>query len=734
MKKILFLFTIVLLAFTQKSQAQCEYQIISITGNTVNFQHMWPIVGINTIDSVYFDYGDATSQMFYAGPPPGGIPGTSSHTYPGPGTYITCLTRYMSSLGNPGVPIICTWCDTIVIPPTSTGPCSFFAFPNGLEIAFFPQNTNPNLILDSVKYDYGNGTVIMDNSGNPFNIYMYTLPGTYYVCTEQYWSDPVLGPLAPCTFCDSVSAFPLGCSVTAGFTNVVAGQTVNFTSTSTITGGTIVFYEWDFDDGNFSNAPNPTHTYASPGVYNVCLYVEGEDANGNICDDFICFPITVTASATCVANASFGASGTGLTKTFLNTSTCAGCTNSWLWNFGDGNTSTSFSPVHTYALGGTYLVCLLMNSTGPNGGTCADTFCVNVVATAPNCIANSIFTSSTSGLTASFNNTSTCNSCTSVSRVWQFGDGNLSTVASPSHTYAAAGTYNVCLITTGVYNNGASTCVDTTCMNVSVAPAGACVSNAAFSYTTNLLAATFNNLSNCSFCTTTTYQWSFGDGNTSTAANPTHTYAFSGVYNACLITTGVSANGTVCKDTFCTAVNVTLPIGCTADAIFTGLPAGNTVSFLNSSTCTSCTSALYDWNFGDGNTSTWNSPTHTYLTVGTFNACLKVTGYATNQTICKDSVCKQIVINSLGVDDFSKKSLSIYPNPTSNEVKVALPTYEKLIRLEMYDVTGRMIKSIDLDKVNTSELVVDLSNYTSGSYFFTLRTENWRYQGQVVKQ
>src|SRR6185503_5786279 len=95
--------------------------------------------------------------------------------------------------------------------------------------------------------------------------------------------------------------------------------------------------------------------------------------------------------------------------------------------------------------------------------------------------------------------------------------------ASPSHTYATAGTYNVCLIVADGCSN------DTICNNVTVTcPA----LTAGFSNSPSALTVAFTNTS---AGTPTTYAWTFGDGGTSSLQNPSHTYITAGTYNVCLI-------------------------------------------------------------------------------------------------------------------------------------------------------------------------------------------------------
>ena len=117
-------------------------------------------------------------------------------------------------------------------------------------------------------------------------------------------------------------------------------------------------YFWAFDDGFFSAAVNPTHTYDKPGTYNVMLVTTnsgGSDTtyksvslNDVLYVDYD-FPDTVQA---------------GQVVQFIDSSMYP---TSWQWFFGDGNNSTSPNPQHTYANKGTYIVTLLAS----NGAGCS---------------------------------------------------------------------------------------------------------------------------------------------------------------------------------------------------------------------------------------------------------------------------------------------------------------------------------------------------------------------------
>ncbi len=215
------------------------------------------------------------------------------------------------------------------------------------------------------------------------------------------------------------------------------------------------------------------------------------------------------------------------------------------WSFGDGVGSNDTDPSYTYQFAGTYNVCLEIESAEP----CIDTYCMDVtVASVETCNANFNILSQ-NGLTVQFNNESTTDDGGVLTYNWSFGDGVGSTAIDPLHTYVFAGTYNVCLEI-----ESAEPCMDTYCLDVTVAPLPTC--NADFNILSqNGLTVQFNNESTSGDGGVLTYNWSFGDGVGATDADPSYTYEFAGTYNVCLEVESAEP----CTDTYCTDVTVTDP-------------------------------------------------------------------------------------------------------------------------------------------------------------------------------
>lgn len=269
-------------------------------------------------------------------------------------------------------------------------------------------------------WDYGDGSPL-DTAHTP--THTYTANGTYNVCSYLYTSCGEID-----TVCTSVNVCIFG--PVAGY----SVSTSNFDVILTDTSANGENWYWDFGDGDTSTLQNPTHTYATEGWYTITQIV------GNSCglNDTIIDSVLVCTNS--VANFTTSNLG-GVTTNFTDASTNA---TAWAWDFGDGNTSTLQNPTNNYATNGTYVVCLVTNNLCP-----ADTFCTNITVCPEAITAN--YSATNTVFTANFTNSSSG----ATSYAWDFGDGNTSTSTSPSHVYATAGNYNVCL--TSYDNCGDST-------------------------------------------------------------------------------------------------------------------------------------------------------------------------------------------------------------------------------------------------------------------------------------
>jgi gliding motility-associated-like protein len=481
----------------------------------------------------------------------------------------------------------------------------------------------------------------------------------------------------------TVIAMNMQPSPNADFTanSACANASIAFNNTSVTVAGTSPTWNWNFGDASSSTLQNPSHAYAIGGTYNVTLI--STTAAG--CADTIVKPLVIdpTPAASFTANSMCYADSV----TFTNASSIStGTISGWNWDFGDASASTLQNPTHYYATAGTYNVTLIATSTSG----CRDTTIVSLnMQPAPN--ANFVSAGNCSNSPISFTNTSVTVTGTSPSWSWNFGDSNTSTLQDPVHYYSAGGTYNVTLIATT-----AAGCIDSVTKVITIDPTPvASFTNNGMCYTDSV---NFTNTSTISSGSISGWNWDFGDGNTSTLQDPAHYYSISGTLNITLIAT--SALG--CKDTTVTAINIQPA----PDADFTsaGVCANSSLSLTDASTIISGTITNWSWNFGDGNTSTAQNPSHTWSTEGTYNVSLLVTAASG----CQDSVIKVI---------------TVYPTPVSSFTSSATCNVDSVIFTNTSTISSGTIagNSWNFGDGNTSTASSPVHSYsTAGAYTVTL--------------
>ncbi|HXV73063.1 MAG TPA: S8 family serine peptidase [Acidimicrobiia bacterium] len=173
----------------------------------------------------------------------------------------------------------------------------------------------------------------------------------------------------------------------ADFSVACTDLTCDFTNESTDLDGTIVSNAWDFGDGNNSAATSPSHTYAGPGTYTVELTVTDDQGDPATISQQV--EVSDGSPVNNPPNASFSESCADLQCDFTNSSTDPdGDPLTYLWDFGDGNTSTAVSPSHGYAGAGTFTVSLEVSD-----GTASDTATTTVTLTDPS--SSSVLTAAT---------------------------------------------------------------------------------------------------------------------------------------------------------------------------------------------------------------------------------------------------------------------------------------------------------------------------------------------------
>ena len=376
--------------------------------------------------------------------------------------------------------------------------------------------------------------------------------------------------------------------------------TVNFTDLST---GDITSWDWDFGDGGSSTMQNPVYEYTSGGTFTVSLTVTGPGgSDGETKTNYITVKVGPTAEF-------YGTPTAGtepLTVSFYDQSSGATL---WSWDFGDGGTSTAQNPTHEYSQG-TYTVSLTVtNECGSDVETKTD-YIVVEPCLPPVADFEGTPLSGEVPLTVSFTDLST-NDPTGWD--WDFGEGGSSTQQNPVYEYTSAGTYTVTLTATNSCGPDVETKTDyitVTCTPPTADFAGDPTSGG------HPLTVQFTDQSSGA----TSWDWDFGDTQTSTEQNPSHQYSSPGVYTVTLTVTNDCGSDIETKNDYITVYE-------TPVAAFSGTPTSGcvplTVNFTDESTGDI---TGWSWNFGDGGSSTAQNPSHEYTSGGTYTVSLTVTG------------------------------------------------------------------------------------------------------------
>ncbi|PKP32942.1 MAG: hypothetical protein CVT99_02760 [Bacteroidetes bacterium HGW-Bacteroidetes-16] len=289
---------------------------------------------------------------------------------------------------------------------------------------------------ESYFWDFGDGH--HSNEENPEHTYQDE--GYYNICLTLMSND------SSCysKYCQTVTLTDDTLRCQANFTYFPVGDsnnpihgslTVQFLDMSL---GNPSLWFWQFGDGTGASDPNPIHTFGGPGIYQVCLTIQSADSS---CTSTFCQDVVVqNDSASCVAqfvhHPADSAQG-DLSLQFIDLS--YGNPTHWLWDFGDGHSSTEQNPMHTYASEGDYYVCLTIN--GPD---CQSVWCENVwVGAGSDCY--NYFSYQVLDNTVVFSGFHSAN--IPASYVWEFGDGTSAMGQEVTHSYSGPGMYYVSLTT-----------------------------------------------------------------------------------------------------------------------------------------------------------------------------------------------------------------------------------------------------------------------------------------------
>ncbi len=490
-------------------------------------------------------------------------------------------------------------------------------YPNGHNnITVTPDSScspaNVNLIAEpngqNYLWNFGNGIVTQGSNNmqtvytnnthtdTTFNVSLITT--TYFGCIDTSYTQVTVHPSPVADFVQSNNF-------------VCAPHEVSFINNSEYSTN----YIWDFGDGDsletdstniishiFDNIGSSTANYEiTLTAYNQYGCSNQKIRNINVYPKVHAFYLSDTVGCSAL-NIDFNNQSEGAIQ--------------YKWLFGDNNYSTEISPSHTFENTTGNDVLYLTKLIAYSQFNCTDTF-YRRITVYPTPDANFTATPTEVDLPNAYVSIVNYTSVGNWNYLWNFGDGDTSSLYQPSsHTYNDYGNFTISLIVENEH------CSDTAFAYIKVnAPAP----QANFSVSANgcePLMVAFNNLS----LYAESYVWDFGDGNHSTAINPTYTYYDAGDYQVILTVTG--PGGT---DTYMGNIIHVYP---RAKAHFNVAPSVVTIPD-QAIHCydMSENASIWTWNFGDGETSSEQNPEHFYKEEGVFDISLT----ANNEYNCPDT-------------------------------------------------------------------------------------------------
>ena len=448
---------------------------------------------------------------------------------------------------------------------------------------------------NSWLWDFGNGN--SSTQKNPTVIY--ANPGVYDV--KLITSNSFANDSKVSNGLIKVYDSPLSEISTNSITNGCMPLEVSFEDIS-LTNNSIVNWQWNFGDGGASNMQNPIYDYINDGNFSVSLIVTDTNGCQSLSTQHNIIDVYKLPVADFITDISFSCNQTELV-TFTNNSSGA---IDYIWNFGDGSSSSLENPTHNY-ISGVYSVTLLSKL-----GNCIDTLVkTNYIAVDEQLYSNFIIdiNNGCQGMQVSFTDITTNSPDTWF---WDFGDGSTSNVQNPTHIFSNAGVFDITLTT-----SKGGQCIDSkifySAIEVYANPDVQIIADSTYACSTPFYAEfsdeTIDGVS---------WSWDFGNGTTSANKTPSTSFLNYGSYDISLIVTDIK--GCINTKLFNNFIEVEkINIEISASTLNSCVPFD--VNFFDS---TNSIRPIIDWSwsFGDGNFSTIQNPIHEYSSIGLFDVSL----------------------------------------------------------------------------------------------------------------
>lgn len=393
-----------------------------------------PLSGVDTVTIVFsdnstgtgdlyiWDYGDNTKDTFT-------VQTNVSHFYDKPGGYTVSLTVINQTFSLDSTLILTNYI-TVYAKSVSTFSGTPITGIDSLLVTFTLDSVSPDVSI--WMWNYGDGIIdTFTKVTNPSHLY--SKPGAYDIGLTVSGNGGIDSTIrkAFVTIYQHVKA-----NFTSNETIGIAPMSINFVDSST---GSISSWKWDFGDGDTSSLQTPSHIYTSAGKYSVKLTITGLGGIDTLYNlDYITVHQPVVAGL--VVSDTSGICP--FPVQFFDSS--SGTIDSWVWDFGDGDTALGQNPKHTYLHSGTYSIKLIVS--GPGG---IDSIEYKNLLTVYDSAKANFMVSNTTGMTPLIVTFSDSSIGDIDSWVWDFGDNTTDINKNPIHTYTKRGTYSVTLSVSG---------------------------------------------------------------------------------------------------------------------------------------------------------------------------------------------------------------------------------------------------------------------------------------------
>ncbi|MBW3011787.1 PKD domain-containing protein [Candidatus Woesearchaeota archaeon] len=387
-------------------------------------------------------------------------------------------------------------------------------------------------------------------------------------------------------------------------------------------------YHWNFGDGAHSSSQNPVHIYTQAGEYRVSLTVEDDHGNtGHDYETIVVKNINLGPSVTLYASRSSGEAPLAVAFTAVGVDP-EGDRLTYNWNFDDGTTSTAQNPVHTFQKAGSYNVKVTARDTAGNTDTESKVIIATTSNSAPTVAMSASRTNGEVPANVAFYAVAQDPEGDALAYHWEFGDGAISTLQNPVHTFTEVGTYEVTVTVEDPAGNTGHDSMQFIAFTDNTAPSvvlSASRTNGEIPATVAFYAIAHDPDAN----DVITYHWEFGDGATSNLQNPIHTFTEVGEYEVVVRVEDSAGNTATDKLTFIAFTDNMAPTVVATAVPEKGVPP-LTVIFYAAGHDPEGDMLTYHWEFGDGSTSNVQNPVHTYTALGQYTAKVTVEDTAGN--------------------------------------------------------------------------------------------------------